>query len=273
MKSYIKDRKMFAFNIWDVNSAKAVLDSAKEMNCPVILQTSTRIYKGLHAKTLRYFVDKYSEESGVETWLHLDHCKEINVIEDAISNGWDSVMIDASKKPIEENIRLTNQVEEIAHRKGILVEAEVGQIQGVEEDIESRGRGLASREDIREFIENTNVDMIAVAFGNAHGQYKEKPRLDIDLVKYTAELSDIPFVVHGGSGLSDEVLRELIGIKNVSKVNISTELKLAYLRGITKANNQGLLSEEKIQPTDIENKIYEEIRNVVRGKCRLLKQG
>lgn len=173
MRNYLQENNtMFAFNIWDLNSAQSVIDAAAVEHQNIILQTSAGLYSKLPHKQLREFVSSYQKEKSIKVWLHLDHCKSEDMIMDAIKNGWDSVMIDASAKPVDENIEITNRITKYAHENNILVEAEVGQVIGVEDDICVMEAAVATRLDVKRFIENTNVDMLAVAFGNAHGVYK-----------------------------------------------------------------------------------------------------
>ncbi len=271
MDNYLRAEKaLFAFNIWDINSAKAVMDAARVEKRNVILQTSASLYRKLPQRQLREFVNSYEAECGVKAWLHLDHCRELEIVWDAIGNGWDSVMIDASDKPIGENIRITNQVTERAHEEGVLVETEIGQVQGCEDEVEARNAAVASTDDIDRFLAETSTDMLAVAFGNAHGIYQGEPVLHYELVEYTVQHTDIPFVVHGGSGMSDEVIRRLLTIQGVKKINISTELKIAYQRGIVQAIKQGMLEMESVQPVKVEEIIHNSIQKLVREKLQLL---
>lgn len=269
--NYLKDNgPMFAFNIWDIHSTKAVLDAAGQKQKRVILQTSSNIFSKMNIKQLREFVDSYTYEKGIQAWLHLDHCKEIELIKKAIDYGWDSVMLDASDRVITENIFLTNEIVEYAHRYNVLVEAEVGQIKGTEDNIEVKDASVARREDIDLFVKEAKVDMLAVAFGNAHGIYQGIPDLRYDLVEYTVEKTDVPFVVHGGSGLSVQELKRLLAISNVKKINISTDLKCAYREGILQAYKEGFLEKSGFQPIKVEKCIYNQIFEKVCEKLSVL---
>ncbi len=254
----------FAFNIWDFESARAVIDAAASIRHDVILQTSTEIYKVLPAHVFSNFVKLYAADRGIHAWLNLDHCKEKKTIFNAVNSGWDMVMADGSSLPIQQNIDFTNEIISYAHANGVLVEAEVGQVKGVEDDVIVRKDTIASREDITDFLHKTDVDFIAVAFGNAHGEYKVEPNLHYDLVEYTTSITDKPFVVHGGSGLSDEILTKLIHIPGVKKLNISTDLKMAYKRGIEKANRSWS------QPINASKIIHDEIMSESAAKMKLL---
>ncbi len=260
----------FAFNIWDMNSAKAVIDAAREQKRAIILQTSENIYQQIPKKQVREFITGYSEDQQVRVWLQLDHCRDMGVLMDAVDHGWDIVMIDASDREIGENIRITNQAAEYAHARGALAEAEVGQVRGAEDDIRSLVNQVAAKEDIDRFVEEAHMDLIAVAFGNLHGIYKGEPKLHYDLIDYTSARTAKPFVVHGGSGLPDEALRRLLRIKNVKKINISTDVKLAYRRGILKAREAGRLGADGFQPVIVERYIGDEIKGLVKRKLGLL---
>ncbi len=254
----------FAFNIWDFESARAVIDAAASVQHGVILQTSTGIYKALPARVFSAFVKSYASDRGIQAWLNLDHCKEKEILFHAINSGWDMVMADGSSLPIRQNIDFTNEIISYAHARGVLVEAEVGQVKGIEDDVVVRQDAIASREEIAEFLNKTDVDFIAVAFGNAHGEYKVEPNLRYDLVEYTTSITDRPFVVHGGSGLSDEILTRLIRIPGVKKFNISTDLKMAYKRGIEKACSSWS------QPVNASKIIHDEIMSESVAKMKLL---
>ena len=257
----------FAFNIWDFESARAVIDAAASIQHDVILQTSTGIYKALPARPFSDFVKSYAAYRGIHAWLNLDHCKEKETIFHAVNSGWDMVMADGSSLPIQQNIDFTNEIISYAHPRGVLVEAEVGQVKGIEDDVIVRQDAIASREEIAGFLHQTDADLIAVAFGNAHGEYEVEPNLHYDLVEYTTSITDKPFVVHGGSGLSDGILTKLIRIPGVKKLNISTDLKMAYKRGIEKANSSWS------QPIDASDIIHDEIMSVSVAKMKLLRQG
>lgn len=266
----VKQQPMFAFNVWDINSAKVVIDGALRIKKNIILQTSSSIFEQLDKKQLREFTDSYTSKKEIKVWLHLDHCKDMNLIKQAIECNWDSVMIDASDRDIDENISITNEVSGYAHDRGVLVEAEIGQVRGIEEDRVYNGSAVASYKDIDCFLDETDIDMIAVAFGNAHGVYEGEPRLHYDLVEYTVKRSDIPFVVHGGSGLSGKVIRKLLSINGVKKINISTEVKLAYRLGIMQAYDNGLLKQKGFQAVNVEKSIHDAIADMVELKLKLL---
>lgn len=257
----------FAFNIWDFESAKAVIDAAASVGQDVILQTSSGVYKNLPARPFSNFVKSYSAFKGIHTWLNLDHCKEKEILYSAVDSGWDLIMADGSSMLLSQNIAFTTEITKYAHSQGVLVEAEVGQVKGIEDDVVVQQDAIASREDIDHFLSSTDVDLIAVAFGNAHGEYRIEPNLHYDLVEYTTSITDKPFVVHGGSGLSDKVLSRLIGIDGVKKLNISTDLKMAYRRAFEKSVASWA------QPIDASNNVHNEIMTIAISKMNLLISG
>ncbi len=272
MANYIHSgsQQYFAFNVWSIPSAKAVMDAASQLKSDIILQTSMKAFEQLDLEEFRAYVKSYSQKKQINVYLHLDHCRNMDQIHTAVECGWDSVMIDASDKPIDENIRITNQVTEIAERKGVLVEAEVGQIRGQEDEILSVETGVAQMEDIDRFVKNTRIDMLAAAIGTVHGQYKGAPALHFEMINEINEKTDIPLVVHGGSGLSDEILRRLLTYSSVKKINISTDVKLAYGHGITEGIRENSVDKAGFNPLAIETHIHDAIQNMATGKLGLL---
>ncbi len=266
----MKEKAVFAFNIWNMDSARAVIDAAALMRKNVILQVSASIYGSIRNLPVREFIHSYAEHGGIKAWLHLDHCRDLEMIKDAVKKQWDSVMIDASQYNIDENIAIVNQVVEVAHKNGVAVEAEVGKLKGVEEDISSIRHEIADQGEIGKFLNSTDVDMIAVAFGNTHGIYRGRPELDYELVEFTTSVSKAPFVVHGGSGLSDEVLKRLLSITGVKKINISTDVKMSYREGIMRAQEEGFLKSEGFQAAKVDQCIHDAIVGMVTGKLKLL---
>ncbi len=272
MKNYLQESKQnfFAFNVWDINSAVAVIDGAAVAGKEIILQTSAYIYVRLMAKEFASYVKAYAAKKGVTMYLHLDHCKEIEMIYDAVDSGWDSVMFDGSHLDLDENIRLTKEVCEYAHKKGVLVEGEVGQVKGVEEDIVVRDEAVASLDDVKRYTKETNVDFIAAAFGNAHGNYKGTINLNYELIDDVAGITDAPFVVHGGSGMGEERFRKLFSHGNVKKINIATDLRTAYAKGIRDVYESGMVSGETVNNNAVADKIAEPIKEVVVELLRLV---
>ncbi len=272
MNTYIStnSEQYFAFNIWDIESAKAVMDAAAQWKKNLILQTSTKAFQQMDKEEMRFFVANYSGNTGIRAYLHLDHCKKMNLIQEAARCKWDSVMIDASELPLEENIRLTNEVCDAMKEYEIPVEAEIGQISGAEEDVCVKEAGVARFEDVCTFVKRTNADMLAVAVGTAHGIYQGAPKLHYDLLERIMRFTHIPLVIHGGTGLNDETFRKLLSYKNVKKINISTDVKLAYRSGIYESIRKGELEETRFDPLKVTGEIHDSICKMAKEKLALL---
>lgn len=274
MDKYISStsQQYFAFNIWSIESAKAVIDAASQMKCNIILQTSMKAFEQIDKKEFYAFVRSYEQKKGIKAYLHLDHCKEMDFIQEAAECGWDSVMIDASDKPLSENINITNKVVKLVRKKGILVEAEVGQICGQEDELTSVGTGIAKMDDIEKFIKSTDIDMLAAAVGTVHGLYRGVPDIRYDMLDEIGRITDIPLVIHGGTGLTNEILLKMLIYKNVKKINISTDVKLAYKRGIEESIQMGVMEQNGFDPLKVEWFIHDEIQNMVMNKLKLLRK-
>lgn len=218
-----------AFNIVDAVTSEAVVLAAEQTRSPVIIQTSAKTVKLYGAVPLATTVKYYANRVKVPVALHLDHCKDIALINECIEAGWSSVMIDASSLPFEENVKLTKQVVELAHPRNITVEGELGAIVGVEDDIfvSDNESHLANPEQSIEFVKATGVDVFAPAIGTAHGVYKGEPKIAFDLLGKIASSVPAVIAIHGGTGLSNEVFARCISLGG-AKVNISTQIKHVF---------------------------------------------
>lgn len=231
-------RAVAAFNIVNGQTLRAVLRAARQEGLPVIVQTSAGTVRQLGVRALGGMVNAAREESGATFALHLDHCRDADLARQCALHGWDAVMMDYSALPLAQNAALTAEMARYAHDMGVAVEGEVGVIAGVEEDIIAHSESRAGYDETVAYIQSTGVDAIAPAIGTAHGVYKSAPRLDFALVQRLAGLKT-PLVVHGGTGLGDDVFRRLVAL-GAAKMNISTAVKLSYLQGMREAAAQGL---------------------------------
>lgn len=254
-----------AFNILDYNSMKAVIMAAEELKAPVIVQTSVKTVQFWGFDAIIQGYKHLASKTGFPVAIHLDHCKDVGFIKQCIDHGWTSVMIDASSFPFEKNMELTKQVVDMAHPKGITVEAELGEIGGVEEDIivAEEDAHLADPKKVFQFLENVPVDCFAPAIGTAHGVYKGEPKIAFDRLKIIGEGTDTPLALHGGTGLTEEVFTKCIAL-GCAKVNISTQLKYAFIDGFVNyhhTHNQQYdpLKVLGAQYTEMVQKIMEEI--------------
>ena len=227
-----------AFNILDYNSTKAVVLAAEQANAPVIIQTSAKTVIFWGTSAIISWIRQLAGPSRVPIALHLDHCKDLDLIKDCIESGWTSVMIDASSKPFEENLALSQQVVQMARPKDVTVEAEVGAIVGVEDDIHVKEQEahLADTKQAVSFCEQVKPDSFAPAIGTAHGVYKGVPKIAYDRLEEVAAKTGIPIALHGGTGLADEVFKKCISL-GCAKVNISTQLKYAFIDGFVNYHN------------------------------------
>jgi len=218
-----------AFNILDYNSARAVVRAAEKLSAPVIVQTSVKTVKFWGASAIVSWMRELAANSPVPVALHLDHCLALEVIESCIAAGWTSVMLDASSKPFEENVRLTKKVLEMAEPAGVGVEAELGEIGGVEDDLKvaEEDAHLVDPEKAMVFCQMP-LAVFAPAIGTAHGMYKSAPKIAFDRLEALNRRTTMPFALHGGTGLSDEVFKRCIKL-GCAKVNISTQLKHTFI--------------------------------------------
>lgn len=227
-----------AFNILDYNSMKAVVEVAVELQSPVIIQTSVKTVLFWGYRPIIKWYQQLVNDAPVPIAIHLDHCKDLDVIRNCIAHGWTSVMIDASSKPFAENLALTQQVVAMATPKDITVEAEMGAIVGVEDDIHVKEQDahLADPVEAVKFCSSVSLDCFAPAIGTAHGVYKGTPQIAFDILEQIAQETDLPIALHGGTGLSDEVFLRCIAM-GCAKVNISTQLKYAFIDGFIRYYN------------------------------------
>jgi tagatose 1,6-diphosphate aldolase GatY/KbaY len=216
-----------AFNIENMEMAQAVTDAARELKAPVILQTTSSTLRYANPTVFAAMVRALAERVSVPVVMHLDHGDGYALAAQAAQGGYTSLMIDGSALPFEDNIAVTNKVRTL----GLPVEAELGSIGGKEDDTEGRSDSYTDPEQAADFVRQTRVDSLAVAIGTAHGVYAKAPCLDIERLKSIRQKTTVPLVLHGASGLTDEVVRECIR-EGIGKVNFATELRIAYSDGV-----------------------------------------
>ncbi|MFC4032678.1 ketose-bisphosphate aldolase [Streptomyces polygonati] len=219
-----------AINVFNDLTLEAVLAAAVEKSSPLIVQTSVKTVKSIGSDVLYTMWTSMTAGIEVPVTLHLDHCPERAVITECLRQGWNSVLFDASKLPVAENMRQTVEVVAEARGYGAQVEGEIESITGVEDGVGSDRAAEQQALDVTlEFLRTTGVDVFAPAIGNAHGSYKQAPELDFQRVSDIVEAYPMPIALHGGSGLSDEQFRDLIS-RGCAKVNISTALKEKFMK-------------------------------------------
>ncbi|TVY11205.1 class II fructose-1,6-bisphosphate aldolase [Paenibacillus cremeus] len=218
-----------AFNVHTLEMLQAVVEAAAETQSPLIIQSTVGTVKHLGPDYIAAAATVAANRTGLPIALHLDHCTDFPLIVQCIRAGYTSVMIDASMHPFEENVERTRKVMEVAAAAGVNVEAELGKVGGVEDDIvvDERDALLADPEECKLFIERTGVFTLAPAIGTAHGIYKGDPNIDFARIERIASLVEQPLVLHGGSGIPAEQVKKAVAL-GMAKMNIATELRIAF---------------------------------------------
>ena len=221
------------FNINNLEWTRFILEECEEMKSPVILGVSEGAIKYMGGcKVVANLVRNLVEELNITipVAIHLDHGSSIEVVKKAIEAGFTSVMIDASKYDLDTNIAMTKEVVLMAHEKNISVEAEVGHIGG-NEDGHASDIAYAEIDDCLKFVSYTNIDLFAPALGSVHGIYKGEPKLDFDRMEKIAHLTNLPLVLHGGSGIPDSMIKKAITC-GICKLNINTDLQIVWSNAV-----------------------------------------
>ncbi len=255
------------FNINNLEWTKYILEECQSLDVPVILGVSEGAAKYMGGfNAVAGMVKGLMKDLNITipVCLHVDHGQSFETCQKAIEAGFTSVMIDASKLELEENIRVTKQVVDYAHERGVSVEAEVGHIGGTEDNITSTETN-ATLEDCLAIYENTGIDALAPALGSVHGFYKGEPNLDFDRMKEVDETLSIPLVLHGGSGIPDEQIRKAISC-GTSKINVNTELQDAWTKAVRKKLEE---DKEVYDPRKVIGSGEQAIKDKVAEKVRL----
>ncbi len=233
-----------AFNAENMEMLQGIISAAEDRNSPVIIQTTPPTVKYIGASLMSAMVRELAKNTKIPVALHLDHCSNFDDVMKAIHAGYTSVMFDGSKLDFEENVRITKQVKAVAEPMGITVEAELGTVGGKEDNV-SAEIIYTEPDDAVRFIAETNVDILAIAIGTAHGFYKGEPKLDFERLETIANMTDTPLVLHGGSGIPDEMVKKAIRL-GMAKVNFATELRAAATAGVREVlQDEGIIDPKK----------------------------
>lgn len=219
------------FNIDNIEIPEAIMVAAERCQSPVILTIGQGAINAGQMYHLADVVRRLAEESTVPVVMHLDHGISYEQVIQCLRAGFTSVMFDGSHRPFEENVSITQKVAAAAHAVGVSVEAELGAISGVEDGIFHDNRNLVDIREVERFISEVKVEALAVGIGNAHGMYKGLPQLDFDLLQRCRDLNPPPLVLHGGSGIPDDMIRRAIEI-GIRKINVATEVRNAFMSGL-----------------------------------------
>ena len=256
-KAYHGGYAIGAFNVNNMETIQGIVEAGEETKSPLILQVSKGARDYANMVYLKKLVEAAVLTSSIPIALHLDHGDTFEICKQCVDDGFTSVMIDASKLPFEENIALSKRVVEYAHDHGVVVEAELGKLAGVEEHVSNKYGSYTNPAEVQEFVEKTGVDSLAIAIGTSHGAYKFKgePKLRFDILEEIQQLiPDFPIVLHGSSsvpkafvdminsyggnvagaqGVPEEMLRKAATM-SVCKINIDTDIRLACTAEIRK---------------------------------------
>jgi fructose-bisphosphate aldolase class II len=256
-----------AFNANNMEIVQAIVESAVEERSPVILQASQGAIRYAGLDYIVSLVKTAVAGADIPIVLHLDHGTDFEQVMLCIRHGFSSVMFDGSRLPLKENIEITRRVMDVARAVGVSVEGELGKIGGTEDDIsvEEKDALYTDPQEAQLYVQETGIDALAVAIGTAHGPYKGKPELDFQRLKRIKELTNIPIVMHGASGVADEDIRKGIEL-GVRKVNIDTEIRQAFTRGLTSflKENPG-----SIDPRQMLAPAKKEMKKIIKEKMRL----
>jgi ketose-bisphosphate aldolase len=265
-----------AFDISNYEMMKAAMESAQELNSPIILSFLKMDLDGLGIDYLSSMAKTAGLLSKVPVCIHLDHSVEFELIKQAIDRGFTSVMFDGSSLSFEENARITRQVCDYAHKYSVTVEAELGHVTDALSGNSESGGPVAKEEDpkkfftevneVKDFIARTDVDALAVAIGTAHGVYTKKPELDFKLLSEINNVSKVPLVLHGGSGTPDNDIKMTIEL-GMCKINIYSEILNAFFSSLrdTLNNTQNMSS----WPSVIFKKPVEAMKDIISKKIIL----
>ncbi|PWW08625.1 fructose-bisphosphate aldolase [Paenibacillus cellulosilyticus] len=255
------------FNINNLEWTQAILAAAQEEKSPVILGVSEGAARYMGGfKVVTAIVKSLIEEGNitVPVAIHLDHGSSVDKCKAAIDAGFTSVMIDASHDPIEENIRITSEVVEYAHARGVSVEAEVGTVGGQEDDVVAEGVIYADINECKEIVARTGIDCLAPALGSVHGPYKGEPKLGFAEMEEICKTISLPLVLHGGTGIPTEHIQKAIA-RGTAKINVNTENQIAF----TKVAREILTNDAEVyDPRKFLAPGREAIKTTVIGKIR-----
>lgn len=260
-----------SFNVYNYETMKGVIDAANRLKTPIIIALGDNYLHQLDMRVAYAMTSALAIQSDVQLVLHLDHCCNVDTVYQAIDAGFTSVMYDGSALCIEENIYHTSKVVEYAHRKGVSVEGELGTLETGSDTNEIHLSDKLSYTDpvvAQDFVAKTNVDALAVSIGTVHGLYKSTPNIRVDILKSIYEQVDVPLVLHGGSGTSENKIIQCIQ-NGIRKININTDISVYTTKGLA-----ALLSKDKLPHLSVVSQKETELVTIVAEKyINLLRYG
>ncbi len=253
---------LLAVNFYNFETLKGLLLAAQATNSPLILQLSESSIQYLGLKPAVAMARAMLQDFSVQGWIHLDHGSSIDVVSACLDAGFDSVMIDASEKPMAENILITKQAVKIAAAYNANVEAELGYVAKLGQDQQAEPTPVA---DAKRFAEETGIDALAIAIGNAHGFYKHTPNLNLGRLREIRAVTSCALVLHGSSGIPDDQLQSAIRA-GISKINLATETKNLFMKKL-----QSLLADsDEIDLRKVFPKAIEEVKQLITRKLEVI---
>lgn len=272
-------RGKYAFGTFDTSNlevTQAIARAAEEKSAPAIIGVTETAFRYAGFLPLVNLIKGVISESSAELVLHLDHGKDPKVVKRCIDEGFESVMIDASMYSIDKNIEITKDIVNYAHKKDVVVQAELGKIprinSGMEPVVVMKEMKKTDPEEIKEFVDKTDVDTLAVIIGNIHGMYKPEgnPHLDLELLEKLRERVSIPFILHGGSGTPSEDIKKAAANYGVINVNIDTEIRFAFMSTMRDYCLSGQMTTD---PRKILGMARDEVQKKVEEKIELFRCG
>ena len=252
---------VLATNFYNFETLSAVMQAARKMQAPVLLQLTRSSIDYMGLRQAVGMGRQALADYGLEGWIHLDHGGSVELVQRCLDAGFDSVMIDASETPFEENVATTRRVVELARPYGVNVEAELGYVAKLGQQ---QGGGFTTPEDAARFVRETGVDALAVAIGSAHGVYKQPPKLDIERLAQIHAATDVALVLHGSSGIPHAMVREAIA-NGIVKVNLATEIKDTFMRNLKRV----MLESDEIDLRKVFPKAVEPVVELLCEKYRM----
>lgn len=228
VENKVNGKALLATNFYNFETLSSVLKAAKSLDTSLILQLSESSINYMGLDVAKSLADSAIKQYGVEAWVHLDHGNNVDLVKSCIDAGFDSVMIDASEKPIEENIKITQEIVKYAESYDINVEAELGYISKLGQE---QKMIYTQPDEAKSFVEATGVNALAIAVGSAHGFYKETPKLQLDLISEINKVTSAALVLHGSSGIPHDQLKVAV-TNGITKINLATEIKNIFMKSL-----------------------------------------
>jgi ketose-bisphosphate aldolase len=264
LKEFQMQRKaLLATNFYNFETIKGTLQAAQSLKQPIILQLTKSSIEYLGLPVAMKLAGSMLHNYDVEGWIHLDHGDSYDLAASCLDAGFNSVMIDASEKSFEENVKITRSVVKLAEKYGANVEAELGYVAKLGQAADKIG--FTEPSEAKLFVEETGVDALAVAIGSAHGFYKDEPKLDLDRLSEIGKATHAVLVLHGASGIPHDVLREAIK-RGICKINLATEIKNIFMKTLkAKLANEDEIDLRKVFPA-----ATDAVTELVRDKLRAI---